>query len=110
MSLGGMAIAIGSLVDDAIINVENAYKRLRQNRQKPISERQSSFTVVFEAAKEIQASIVNATLIIIVQTTRLNTVVLPVILLFICIIVINHHHPILIRNRFGQTVTPVSGI
>lgn len=66
MSLGGMAIAIGSLVDDAIINVENAYKRLRQNRQKLVNERQSSFTVVFEAAKEIQASIINATLIIIV--------------------------------------------
>jgi CzcA family heavy metal efflux pump len=66
MSLGGMAIAVGSLVDDAIINVENAYKRLRQNRLKSISERQSSFTVVFEAAKEIQASIVNATLIIMV--------------------------------------------
>ena len=66
MSLGGMAIAIGSLVDDAIINVENAYKRLRQNRQKPIDERKSSYTVVFEAAKEIQSSIINATLIIIV--------------------------------------------
>lgn len=66
MSLGGMAIAVGSLVDDAIINVENAYKRLRQNRLKSIGERQSSFTVVFEAAKEIQASILNATLIIMV--------------------------------------------
>jgi len=66
MSLGGMAIAIGSLVDDAIINVENAYKRLRQNQLKPVDERQSSFTVIFEAAKEIQASIINATLIIIV--------------------------------------------
>ena len=66
MSLGGMAIAIGVLVDDAIINVENAYKRLRQNRQKPIEERQSAFTVVFDASKEMQASILNATLIIIV--------------------------------------------
>ena len=54
MSLGGMAIAIGALVDDAIIDVENVYKRLRQNRQKPAEQRQTSFTVVFEASKEIQ--------------------------------------------------------
>src|SRR5665811_1974595 len=66
MSLGGMTIAIGSLVDDAIIDVENVYKRLRQNRQKPINERQSSFTVVFEASKEIRSSILNATIIIMV--------------------------------------------
>lgn len=66
MSLGGMAIAVGSLVDDAIIDVENVYKRLRQNRLKPEHERQSAFTVVFEASKEIRASILNATLIIIV--------------------------------------------
>ncbi len=66
MSLGGMAIAIGSLVDDAIIDVENVYKRLRQNRLLPIEQQQNSFTVVFEASKEIRASILNATLIIIV--------------------------------------------
>lgn len=66
MSLGGMAIAIGALVDDAIIDVENVYKRLRQNRHKPEHERQTSFAVVFEASKEIRASILNATLIIIV--------------------------------------------
>ena len=66
MSLGGMAIAIGALVDDAIIDVENVYKRLRQNYAKPEHDRQSSFTVVFEASKEIRASILNATLIIIV--------------------------------------------
>lgn len=66
MSLGGMAIAIGTLVDDAIIDVENVFKRLRQNRLKPVDERQSSFTVVFEASREIRASILNATFIIIV--------------------------------------------
>jgi len=66
MSLGGMAIAIGSLVDDAIIDVENVYKRLRQNRLLPAEQRQNSFTVVFEASKEIRASILNATFIIII--------------------------------------------
>ncbi|TRX65955.1 efflux RND transporter permease subunit [Carboxylicivirga sp. M1479] len=66
MSLGGMAIAIGSLVDDAIIDVENVYKRLRQNYQKPKKERASSIVIVYEASKEIRASILNATLIIIV--------------------------------------------
>ena len=66
MSLGGMAIAIGSLVDDSIIDVENIYKRLRQNRLLSKEDRQSNFTVVFEASKEIRASILNATLIIMV--------------------------------------------
>ena len=65
MSLGGMAIAIGALVDDAIIGVENVYKRLRQNRQKPESERESSYNVVYDASREIRSSILNATLIII---------------------------------------------
>ncbi len=66
MSLGGMAIAIGSLVDDAIIDVENVHKRLRQNQLKPVDERQSYFTVVYEASKEIRSSIFNATIIILV--------------------------------------------
>lgn len=64
MSLGGMAIAIGSLVDDAIIDVENVYKRLRQNHRKPKEERESDFNVVFHASSEIRSSIMNATLII----------------------------------------------
>lgn len=66
MSLGGMAIAIGSLVDDSIIDVENIYKRLRQNRLLSKEEQKSNFTIVFEASKEIRASILNATLIIMV--------------------------------------------
>jgi CzcA family heavy metal efflux pump len=66
MSLGGMAIAIGSLVDDAIIDVENVFKRLRENRKKPKEEQCSSLTVIFESSIEIRASIVKATLITIV--------------------------------------------
>ncbi len=66
MSLGGMAIAIGSLVDDAIIDVENVYKRLRQNHQRPSKERKSTLRVVYDASVEIRASIFNATLIIVV--------------------------------------------
>lgn len=66
MTLGGMCLAIGSLVDDAIIDVENVYKRLRQNHAAPPAERRSAMVVVWEASKEIRASILNATLIIIV--------------------------------------------
>ncbi len=66
MSLGGMAIAIGSLVDDAIIDVENVYKRLRQNHQLPSNKRKSTLKVVYDASVEIRASIFNATLIIVV--------------------------------------------
>ncbi len=66
MTLGGMAIAIGALVDDAIIDVENVFRRLKENHHKPPESRQAALTVVFEATREIQASIVNATLIIIV--------------------------------------------
>jgi len=65
MSLGGMAIAIGSLVDDAIVDVENVFKRLRENRQKPKEEQRTVMTVVFEASKEVRMPILNSTLIII---------------------------------------------
>ncbi|MDR2948903.1 MAG: CusA/CzcA family heavy metal efflux RND transporter [Prevotella sp.] len=65
MSLGGMAIAIGSLVDDAIIDVENVFKHLRENRQKPKEEQKSVLTVVFEASKEVRMPILNSTLIIV---------------------------------------------
>ena len=70
MSLGGMCIAIGSLVDDAIIDVENVYKRLRQEWREREKNRNpspfDSFRIVFEASREIRASILNATFIIIV--------------------------------------------
>ena len=67
MSLGGMAIAIGSLVDDAIVDVENVWKRLRENKMKPLEERQSVMDVVFHASKEVRMPILNSTLIIIVS-------------------------------------------
>lgn len=66
MTLGGMAIAIGVIVDDAIIDVENAFRRLRENHQLPAAQQQSAFEVVFESSKEIRTSIINATLIIII--------------------------------------------
>ena len=67
MTLGGMTIAIGSLVDDAVIDVENVYKRLRQNYRLPKGERRPVLDVVFDASVEIRASILNATFIIIVS-------------------------------------------
>ena len=67
MSLGGMAIAIGSLVDDAIVDVENVWKHLRENRMLPEGQRLRVREVVFNASREVRMPILNSTLIIIVS-------------------------------------------
>lgn len=67
MSIGGMAIAIGSLVDDAIVDVENVYKRLRENSLKPLDSRLPILKVVYEASKEVRMPILNSTMIIVVS-------------------------------------------
>ncbi|WP_295962984.1 efflux RND transporter permease subunit [uncultured Alistipes sp.] len=67
MSLGGMAIAIGSLVDDAIVDVENVWKHLRENRQLPTAQRRPVIEVVFDASREVRMPILNSTLIIVVS-------------------------------------------
>lgn len=64
MTLGGIAIAIGSLVDDAIVDVENVYKRLRANRALPPAERKNVVSVVYEASREVRMPIFNSSLII----------------------------------------------
>jgi CzcA family heavy metal efflux pump len=66
MSLGGMAIAIGDLVDDAIIDVENVFKRLKENAKLPEKNKRNQLEVIFDASFEIRHSIINATFIIIV--------------------------------------------
>jgi CzcA family heavy metal efflux pump len=66
MTLGGMAIAIGALVDDAIIYVENVFRRLKENHHRAEGDRRPPLRVIYDASREIRAPIVNATLIIIV--------------------------------------------
>ncbi|HOV71749.1 MAG TPA: efflux RND transporter permease subunit [Dysgonamonadaceae bacterium] len=67
MSLGGLAIAVGSLVDDSIVDVENVFKRLRENRMKPQNEQKSVLQVVFNASREVRRPIWNSTLIVVVS-------------------------------------------
>jgi CzcA family heavy metal efflux pump len=67
MSLGGMAISIGSLVDDAIVDVENVFKRLRENKALPPAEQRGTIEVVYEASREVRMPILNSTLIIVVS-------------------------------------------
>ena len=67
MTLGGLAIAIGSLVDDAIVDVENVYKHIRQNRALPEAERVPIIELVFNASREVRMPILNSTLIIVVS-------------------------------------------
>ena len=67
MSLGGLAIAIGSLVDDAIVDVENVYKRIRENRLLPPEQQRSTLEVVYDASREVRMPILNSTLIIVVS-------------------------------------------
>ena len=67
MSIGGIAIAIGSLVDDAIVDVENVYKRLRQNRALPADQQLPALKVIYEASREVRMPILNSTLIIVVS-------------------------------------------
>ncbi len=65
MSLGGMCIAIGSLVDDAIVDVENVYKRLRENNNIPKGQRRKTLEVIYDASREVRMPILNSTLIIV---------------------------------------------
>jgi CzcA family heavy metal efflux pump len=66
MSLGGMAIAIGDLVDDAIIDVENVFRRLKENAAELPEKRENKLKVIYDASVEIRSSVINATFIIIV--------------------------------------------
>ncbi|MCE2809922.1 MAG: efflux RND transporter permease subunit [Planctomycetaceae bacterium] len=71
MTLGGIAVAIGDLVDDSIVDVENIFRRLKENRQLPIDQRRSSLDVVYEASREVRGSIVYATMIVVLVVVPL---------------------------------------
>jgi CzcA family heavy metal efflux pump len=64
MTLGGLAVAIGELVDDAIIDVENVHRRLQENSELPVSRRRSFVQVIYDASNEIRSSVVFATILI----------------------------------------------
>lgn len=66
MTLGGLAVAIGVLVDDAIIDVENVYRRLRQNAALPVDRQRPFVDVIFDASNEIRPAMVFATVIIVI--------------------------------------------
>lgn len=65
MTLGGIAVAIGDLVDDSIVDIENIYRRLKENRQLPVHQQRPSLDVIYDASSEVRNSIVYATLIVI---------------------------------------------
>ncbi|TWU04584.1 efflux RND transporter permease subunit [Stieleria varia] len=67
MTLGGIAVAMGELVDDAIVDVENIFRRLKQNNSLPVDQRSSAIAITFEASKEIRSSIVFGTAVVILS-------------------------------------------
>lgn len=75
MTLGGVAVAIGDLVDDSIVDIENIYRRLKENHQLPSDQRKDSMTIIYEASSEVRNSIVYATLIVVL-------VVCPLFMMF----------------------------